>query len=244
MRKAYDSVTVPALPSDGDFYLAYVDGSWTSGNYAEVHARFPHKRIVRITVTGNTLDAEIADIETGDLTPTSGARWAKRKIAASQHPTLYCNSSTWPDVKTALHIAGVSLSSVSFLIAAYDGKATVPAGAVGKQYLGYPGNSPGRYDVSVVADHWPGVDPDPAPPKPQPPAPQPEGDDVQRMLEDQRHTPNPVWMADGMERRWIATGAERDFWKAQGVPLIPVSAKDAPQIIDPLPIRPGTPVPK
>ena len=76
------------------------------------------------------------------------------------------------------------------------------------------------------------------------PTPSPvQEDDVQWMLEDQRRTPNPVWMVDGMERRWITTGAERDFWRAQGVQLIPVSAKDAPHIIDPLPIKAGTKVP-
>ncbi|HEV2346099.1 MAG TPA: hypothetical protein VGS97_18510, partial [Actinocrinis sp.] len=51
-------------------------------------------------------------------------------------------------------------------VAGYDGIAEIPAGAIGKQYadntaLGQP------WDLSVVADYWPGVDQAPAdPPNP------------------------------------------------------------------------------
>jgi hypothetical protein len=40
-----------------------------------------------------------------------------------------------------------------YWIAHYDGAANIPVGAVAKQYLNTPG-----YDVSAVADYWPGID--------------------------------------------------------------------------------------
>jgi len=237
-RQMYDSVNANSVPAGADLYAGYVDGNYA--NVDQLRRRFPHRTIVTVTVIGLP-GANVCDCETGDLTPEHAARWASNEIHAGRKPTIYCNASTWPAVRERVRAYGIT-GKVSYWIAQYDGRADIPAGAIAKQYLGdHPNGHGGTYDASIVADHWPGVDPDPTPPRPKP---QPiEGDDVQRMLEDQRHTPNPVWMADGMERRWIATGAERDFWRAQGVPLIPVSSADAPHIIDPLPIKPGTKVP-
>ena len=175
-RTMYDSVTVSALPHDGDLYLGYVDGIYTHNNYNEVRARFPHKRIVKCTVTGGTLDAELGDIETGDMSPASGAAWAHRKVTAGQHPTLYMNASTWAAVKAEVRKLGLT-GKVSYLVASYDGKAVIPAGAIGKQYIDH-GPHGENYDTSVIADYWPGVDPAPKPaptpaPKPAPVAPPP-----------------------------------------------------------------------
>lgn len=167
MRRAYDSVTVADLPADGDLYLGYVDGSYA--NVDAIRRRFPHKPVVGITVTGQTLDAHMADVERGDLSPASGAAWAARKVKAGQHPTIYTYAANAGAVQAACSAAGLTPVQWSLFIAAYDGKAEVPHGTVGKQYLGSPGNSPGHYDVSAVADYWPGVDQPPLrPPKPKP----------------------------------------------------------------------------
>ena len=200
MRRMYDSVTVTSVPTGGDLYAAYIDGNYN--NLADYKRRFPHTRIVTITVLG-TAGADVADCETGDLTPAHAARWAANEIHAGRKPTIYMNASTWPAVRAEVRKLGIT-GRVNYWVAQYDGHAAIPAGAVAKQYLGdHPNGRGGTYDASVVAAHWPGVDPDPAPPKP--PAPQPEGDDVRLYIIDGTL---PVWITNGIHRRWVQTPAE------------------------------------
>lgn len=205
MRTMYDSVSASSLPSNARMVAGYVDGLYR--NVAALRTRFPKATLVRITVTGGTLDAHVADVERGDLSPQSGAAWAQRKHHAGQHGTLYCSTSVRSAVETECRKLGLVLGrDYSIWQAQYDGRADIPAGAVAKQYLGdHPNGHGGTYDASVVADHWPGVDPDPAPPKPQPPAPQPEGDDVRLYIIDGTL---PVWITNGIHRRWVQTPAE------------------------------------
>lgn len=155
-RTMYDSTTVADLPADGDLYLGYVDGRWPT--IEALRKRFPHKPIIRVTVTGATLDAEVADVESGNLTPRSGAAWAKRKLAAGQVPTLYYPASWEQQIVDELRTAGVKLRRVQLFPASYDGRAELPKGKVAKQYAD-PKRSGGHFDVSIVADHWPGIDP-------------------------------------------------------------------------------------
>src|SRR3954447_8054325 len=152
----YDSTTVADLPADGDLYLGYVDGRWPTID--ALRKRFPHKPIVRVTVTGATLDADVADVESGDLTPRSGAAWAKRKIAAGQVPTLYFPASWEPMIRDALGVAGLPVRRGRLSPPDGDGTATLRRGAIAKQYANPP-RTGGHYDASVVADYWPGVDP-------------------------------------------------------------------------------------
>lgn len=214
-RVMYDSVTLANCPHDGDLYGCYIDGDYR--NDAEARRRFPGRRIVLITVTGSTA-AHVVDCEPGDLTPTHAATWALRKKQLRQHGTIYCNTSTRPAVETACTHLGLVLGrDYSIWEAHYDGKAILPAGAVAKQYLGdYHG-----YDKSIVADHWPGVDPAPQPPAPKPvptPAPVSEGDDVRLYIVDGEPA---VWITNGLTRRWVQTPAERDqYVKDFGHPVI------------------------
>lgn len=167
IRTMYDSVDAGAIPASATLIAPYVDGRETSHNYAEVRARFPHARLALITTTGRSLGAHVADVEAGDLSPASGAAWAKRKITAGGHPTLYCSLSAWPAVEAAVRAAGIAAGHVSYWIAHYDGSAAIPAGAIAVQYAspqvpaGHAGHSPGHYDVSAVAPYWAGVDPVP-----------------------------------------------------------------------------------
>lgn len=156
MRVMYDSVTLANCPTDGALYGCYVDSSYK--NDAEAARRFPGKRLVKITVTGATLNAHVADVERGDLTPQSGADWAHRRKAAGYHPTLYCNTSTRPAVEAACRAVGLTVGrDVWIWEAHYDGVATLPPNTVAKQYLGdFHG-----YDKSIVGPYWPGVDPTP-----------------------------------------------------------------------------------
>lgn len=160
-RTMYDSTNIADIPAHADMVAVYVDGAYR--NHDQARQRFPNAKIVTITVNGGST-ADVIDCEAGDATPAGAAAWAKRMITQGRHPTIYCSASPWPTVKAAVRREGIKAGQVSWWIAQYDGHAQIPAGAVAKQYLGSPGNSPGHYDVSVVADYWPGVDKPPAPP--------------------------------------------------------------------------------
>lgn len=164
MRRGYDSVTTTDLPGGGDVYLAYIDGAYA--NLDAVRRRFPHATIITVTVTGRA-GAHCCDQEKGDLTPAGAVAWAQREIAAGRHPIIYTEASTWGTCKTLARKAGLR-RKVQWYIADYDGVATIPRGAIGKQYRD-PHTSGGHFDVSVFADHIAGVDPDIKPvPKPKP----------------------------------------------------------------------------
>jgi hypothetical protein len=157
MRRMYDAVDIDNLPLDVALTLGYVDGRDTAGHYDRVRRARPQARVIAVTVTGATLDAVMGDVETGDMTPVSGAGWARRMLAAGRHPTLYMNASTWPAVRAEVQKAGVA-GRVSYFVADYDGVAEIPPGAIGKQFTD---RALGKtLDESVVAAHWPGVDAD------------------------------------------------------------------------------------
>lgn len=163
-RTMFDSTVTADLPAPPDgLVAAYVDGRFA--NVDAVRRRFPKARVVTITVTGRA-GAHVCDTEPGNIGPAGAARWAKAEVAAGRPPTLYCMASQWSEVKAAVKANGIA-DKVSYWIAQYDGKPTIPAGAVAKQYAssdvpaGQAGHTDGHKDVSVVADHWPGVDPAP-----------------------------------------------------------------------------------
>lgn len=159
MRTLYDSTTVQDIPKSATMVAGYMDGKYQT--VRALRARFPKAQIVTITVLG-TPGAHVADVETGDLTPASGAIWAKREIQAGRKPTLYCSASLWPAVERAVRAQGIS-GKVSYWIAHYDDVAQIPEGAVAKQYRS---TSKPNLDTSVAVDapHWPGVDPAPVTP--------------------------------------------------------------------------------
>lgn len=162
MRFCYDSTTAADVPKGGALYAGYVDGLYKT--VPALRKRFPKATIVTITVLG-TPGAHVCDTEPGNIGVAGAVRWAKNEIVAGRNPTLYCMASMWPQVKTAVRNAGIA-GKVSYWIAQYDGVAQIPKGAVAKQHLhgdkAHPGSySGGHFDVSVVADYWPGVDPEP-----------------------------------------------------------------------------------
>lgn len=163
-RTMYDSTTVSDVPETATMIAGYVDGNYRTVD--ALHERFPKAKIVTVTVLG-TPGANVCDTEPGNIGIAAAARWAAGEVAAGRHPTLYCMASQWPQVKAAVKANGVT-GKVSYWIAQYDGKASIPAGAVAKQYAssdvpaGQPGHTSGHKDVSIVASYWPGVDPPPA----------------------------------------------------------------------------------
>lgn len=162
-RTMYDSVTPAAIPSTATMVAGYVDGLYANVN--AMRSRFPKAKLVEIAVSSHTDAGQVLDVETGDATPTGAVSWVQMRRRAGADPTVYCNSSVWPSVRAAFSAAKVS--QPHYWVANWDGNPTIPAGAVAKQYkdskmVGH------NYDVSVVADYWPGVDVPVA--NPQPPA--------------------------------------------------------------------------
>lgn len=160
----YDSTEPLAIPGGAPAVAGYIDGSYA--DWAILTTDFAGRPVVSITTTG-MLGARVADVENGDLTPNSGAAWARSEIAANRRPTLYCNRSTWPDVIAALHALGVALSAVDFWVADWTGYAHQLAGAVATQYASPSTDSGGDYDLSVANNVWLApsiVQPPPPPP--------------------------------------------------------------------------------
>jgi len=162
-----DSVTPAAIPRGTPVVAGYVDGPYGpsdpfhSGWNADSWAQFPGSQMVTITTLG-AAGARVYDIESGDGTPSQGAAWARREIAAGRRPTLYCSLSVWAGLKA------LAPTGVDYWIAHYDGIPNVPAGAVAKQYAqNVPGLGGHNIDRSVTNGVWPGQ-PAPPAPKPQP----------------------------------------------------------------------------
>lgn len=159
-RTMYDGIDASRLPADAQIVAGYVDGefAWSAADWA----RFPNSVKVRIAVFSETNDGEVLDVEPGNATPAQSVDWVLMRRAAGVDPTVYMNTSTWPTVRAAFRARGVA--EPHYWVAQYDGVASVPAGALGKQYFN---NNAAGYDLSVVADYWPGIDaapvPDPAP---------------------------------------------------------------------------------
>ena len=158
MRTMYDSVTVSAIPKTATLAAGYVDGRYA--NVTALRKRLPNARIVTITVLG-AAGADVCDCESGDLTPPHAAAWAEREHAAGRKPTIYCLASQLGVVKREVAKVGLT-GKVSYWVANYDGKPLVPAGCVAKQYADPKVHGKGNFDLSAVADYWPGVDPAPA----------------------------------------------------------------------------------
>lgn len=153
-RTMYDSVSPGAIPQTAKMVAGYVDGRyvWAPAGWA----RFPNAVHVRIAVFATTNDGVVLDVETGDATPAQAPGWVQRRRAAGIDPSVYCNTSVWPSVRAAFQAARVP--EPHYWVAAYPGGgAVIPAGAIAHQYAD-PLTSGGNFDLSIVADYWPGVD--------------------------------------------------------------------------------------
>lgn len=119
---------------------------------------FPSAVKVQIVKKASSNFGHVLDVEPGDATPAQAPGWVKmRREAGLSTPTIYCNLSTWPSVQQAFRDQGVA--QPLYWIAKYDDVKNFPVlngiTAIAKQYHG---NDPANYDLSYVADFWPGVD--------------------------------------------------------------------------------------
>jgi hypothetical protein len=186
-RTFYDAIDALNLPDGGDGYLGYDDGNWP--DVAAIQERFPGKVVGSITTDPKDNKGSI-----GDGPPDNGSwlewiAWVQmRRDAGQAWVTINTGQAMWSTGASAFRAAGVS--EPLWWIADYDGIAALASGQVAKQYA-----SNAKFDTSVVADYWPGVDPVPVPV----PVPIKEEDDVSA-------TP------DCYDVPVSATSAEREIW--------------------------------
>lgn len=158
-RKMYDSVNPDAIPTNAQMVAGYIDGTnykWPESAWA----RFPNSVKVRIARRTTTNDGHVLDVEYGIPTvwPPSQAvvDWVIMRRKAGVEPTIYCNQlNDWSGIRQLFQNAGVK--EPYYWVARYNNIDVIPTGAIAKQYA----NSTlagGNYDLSVVADYWPGVD--------------------------------------------------------------------------------------
>ena len=153
-RTMYDSVDPLSIPTNADLIAGYIDGryAWPEQSWLPVSGVTK----VQIAVRPTTNDGHVLDVETGDALPTDAPGWVVKRRAAGAIPSVYCNVTTWPAVRQAF--SGARVPEPGYWIAAYPGIGPIIyPGAVAHQYA-----DPGPYDLSIVADYWPGVDPVPA----------------------------------------------------------------------------------
>jgi len=119
-----DSVTVADLPPGYPAYLGYVDGNWPTA--AELAQRFPLAQLVRLTVTGNTLQADGIDVEPGNVNAADARVWVQKKLAADPgfRPVIYASVQGAPnygmaDILARLNGNRISVSRVRLLSAHY-----------------------------------------------------------------------------------------------------------------------------
>lgn len=156
-RRMFDGIASDAavIPTTAQLVAGYVDGDyvWSAADWA----RFPHSVHVGIAVNSTTNAGQVLDVESGDATPAQSVTWVVTRRGSGADPTVYCSESNWPSVRSAFQSS--SVTEPHYWIADYDGSTTIPTGAVAHQY-----ESTSNWDLSSVADYWPGVDPASAPP--------------------------------------------------------------------------------
>lgn len=227
-----DSANIENIdPASVDLIGYYVDGNYVPSNAAL--ARFAGKVHVPISVNpsgnlGIVLDGAPDNGSTGEE-----PGWVARRRRSGVDPTVYTTLSLWPSLIRAMNAAGVA--QPHWWIATWNGQASMIDGAVAHQYADV-GN---RYDLSVAADYWPGIDPvhlAPSPPPPvvapaPPPGPTPaqllllaeqrNEDDDMIMVHDPSGT---ISLVSGSLYVHIPAIADVDAFKAAGVAQVEISA--------------------
>jgi hypothetical protein len=156
-RQMYDACNPENIPADAAMVAGYLFGGcqWSPAAWD----RFPDAVKVRIcTVAGNNA-GEVLDVERGDATPSDAVNWVARARGRGQIPTVYVSQSNVDQVLADCTLHEVAAPQI--WVAQWDGVSDVPAGTVAKQYASEVAKG---YDLSDVADYWPGVDAPPDPP--------------------------------------------------------------------------------
>jgi peptidoglycan hydrolase-like protein with peptidoglycan-binding domain len=143
-----DARAIAKLIKPGDLVAYYIDGRYAWGQ--DEISLFPYNTHVTITVLGNP--ADVADCETGDMTPQSAAEWiVRQRHNGYLRPTVYRSRSVMKDIREATGELVMGRDWDSW-VADYDNNADPDySGEVAKQY-----RSLLDHDVSAVYDDlWP-----------------------------------------------------------------------------------------
>jgi len=136
-------------PIGFDLLASYVDGICATD------------RADPVRISSMATDAgNVGDCEPDNPPPAMWVHWVQARRAAGVDPTIYCADDSLSsffdgfkhrDVAAAFSAAGVAQPHYWLIL---PGATSVPDGAVAVQVA----NVRGLYDVSLVADYWPGVD--------------------------------------------------------------------------------------
>lgn len=152
----YDACDYLRPPADASMVAGYVSGGceWPAVAW---HA-WSRALTVRIATGANVDDGVVLDVERGDATPADAPGWCARARLRGVTPTVYTSTSNVQAVLAACKLHDVPAPLL--WVANWSDGPVIPAGAIACQY----DNDAARgYDISVVADYWPGVDPAPSP---------------------------------------------------------------------------------
>lgn len=161
-RVMYDALEPNGIPLNieaGALVAGYVDNTSVPDSYARMVKRFPNYRHVSISSHARNA-AQVLDVERGAVDPSDRAtivNWVNQQLSGGGKPIIYANTSTWPQVRSYF------TTPPQWWEANWNGQRVINPGTVGHQLAGEPG-----YDLSVMLDHIPGIDP----------APRPDGDDM------------------------------------------------------------------
>jgi hypothetical protein len=173
MRLMYDAADPSKIP-DGSFVAGYVNGAYAWS--AEEWSAFGQQ--LGIDVTGSApLMSNILDVEPGNLGTPDGdtaaawallvpraVAWARQRQERNLSVTLYVEASRFVQLSGGLADAGVK--GVRYWVADWGITQSQAEGKVGGVIAGiqFQGGQDAPYDLSVVADDWFPVKPDPKPP--------------------------------------------------------------------------------
>lgn len=153
-RLMYDSTNIQDDPASAHLVGHYVDGIYAV-SVATVRTRYPSATLVGISAIGSNAGI-VGDQEPGCMSIEQAVAWVVARRAAGFDPSVYVNEMYgWAGARHAFDAYGVD--EPHWWVADYDGIPVIPAGAVAKQYAN-PTLTHGHFDLSVVADYWPGVD--------------------------------------------------------------------------------------
>lgn len=158
-RTMYDSDQASAIPATARMVAGYIDGDrgrWSQADWD----RFPNATKVRIVRRDSTNDGDVIDCEEGVVWPPDRAvNWVIMRRLAGAIPSVYCNQlNGLPLVRRAFQDRGVA--DPPYWVARYNGVEEIPSGTIAKQYANEFLHQQGHFDLSIVADFWPGVDKD------------------------------------------------------------------------------------
>lgn len=227
-----DAATLEYIdPATIDLIAYYIDGRYVPTS-AQL-ARFAGKVHVPISVNpsgnlGIVLDGAPDNGPTGEE-----PGWVARRRRSGVDPTVYTTLSLWPTLIRAMNSAGVA--QPHWWIAAWNNTPNMIDGAIAHQYQ----NNGNKWDRSIVADYWPGIDPihnAPAPPTTTTPTPPASGPTQAQLLaqagldfeeDDMILTHDPsgaITLVSGSLVVHVPTPADAQAFTAAGVKQVEISA--------------------